>query len=241
MPLHELHREILDLIIDFLPPPVLCKLALTCWSIAAVVRPVILRTVHVFKAPKARQSFQLLQRTLDENPTYCQHVRSISIMHPHSDMTNFLRRFPNVRTLGYYTKEFKTRIVPMLISGAWLPDTLQGIDLYDPFLSSSELFKIAALPRLRRFRVSHLTSVEIPSFTGVNTRLRLLGLGHSIQITAPVLEKLLHCSPYLEELVCKPPTSTAKCSPALLGSILSPIHRQWWSSRAANRWNDVRP
>ncbi|KAH7370654.1 hypothetical protein BKA65DRAFT_21837 [Rhexocercosporidium sp. MPI-PUGE-AT-0058] len=174
MLLIDLHQEIIDLVIDFLglsgEPRDLCGLALSCRTLHRSARSAVPKFLSLYR-PSVQ--FDLFQRTLDEDPTYGNGVRSLTLHRPNvvveggSHLTReqleaFLLRFPDVRSL-----HLKEHYVPgsgdsilFQCRNHW--KSLRELSLSDPKMTLSDLLEMIALPQLRYLNAAHLNFMDIP-------------------------------------------------------------------------------
>ncbi|KAK0122203.1 hypothetical protein ONS95_010460 [Cadophora gregata] len=173
MLLIDLSPEIINLIVHFLglsgKPLDLCGLALSCRFLSVVVRPAIPSIVDL-KLPSSRLS--LLQRSIDEDPSYGHGVRSATLQRDNrrgsvdetetrEAIETFLLSTPAIRDL--HLNEFYMPGVArfVLSTSLTLWTTLRKLKLADPQMNFTELVDLLSRHQFRHLEAAHLNIMEV--------------------------------------------------------------------------------
>ena len=210
MLLHELHLDILDIIISFVSEisvDDLHSLALTSHTLHEVSSSYIVRRLY-FRISSER--FELFERSLRARPAYGLGVRSLQL---HSNFTGnytpsvpyaFLQNVPLLQSLWTDDKG----VTGNLLSGSLsICQSLLDVTLHVGDMTATMVLQLASLPQVRRLSIQGLKGQEIAEITHETMEkieLRSLDLRGS-QIGHRVLQEILRRSYALDKLQCNVP------------------------------------
>ncbi|KAF8856761.1 hypothetical protein BDZ45DRAFT_675246 [Acephala macrosclerotiorum] len=256
MLLSELNEDVLRIITSLVATGAskidVLNLARTCRSMYIIVRPFIAVSVDaLLPSPK----YQLLKRTLDNDPSYGLEVRSLHIerlkgryssypvrqpvMDPDETFA-FLQQLPRLNVLR--AEGSRPRVAWCLLSpDLTLRNSLQKLYLRDVRLTAIELIDIIALPELRHLDIGVSMSFKDDSILDIRHRPNLLQhlslCGNEILLST--LSFITRNSPHLQTLIYRAPLhepafkdrgpgtypAAGKLCPSLVLSALLPLSK----------------
>ena len=207
MLLHELHLDILNIIILFVSEisiKDLHSLPLTSHTLNEVASSYILRRLY-FRIPW--ESFELFERSLRARPAYRLGVRSLQLhgtfagRSAQSVLYRFLQNVPPLQYLWTNDKGVTCNRLPESLS---IRQSLMNITLNVGVMTATMVLQLASLPQLRRLSIRCLKGPELSEKTLESMEKiepRSLDLRGS-QIGHQVLQEILRRSYGLEKLHC---------------------------------------
>ncbi|CAG8955965.1 hypothetical protein HYFRA_00008819 [Hymenoscyphus fraxineus] len=163
MPFLNLDIDVLILIIQYLGPTEResrnnnLNLAYTCKALYKLAQPYAAET---FNESIPSKRYKLLRRTLRYNPEYGKDVKvfSFDVKDParEYEIVDCIQSLPNLRELRCESPLESIRLAPIVLTRSLpLRDNLQSLTLHKTQISTSKLFEILALPRLKYLDVEH--------------------------------------------------------------------------------------
>jgi hypothetical protein len=216
MMLLELGDDILRLVVSALTSPFrqmvdALNFAFTCCSVYLIARSVLPKYISI-TIPSQR--YDLLQRTLRQNPDYLRSVHdldlsfgSVPLIYQH-EARAFVNSLLSLKSINIQYNG--ARLVPILLSPPTISfnKSLQELHLEDNQLTASELLRLLSLfPNLQCFSLLSFSDHTV-SVIGdkLNKQVAVQNLEiSSLQIVLPLLTEILEHCQRLNNLYCKRP------------------------------------